>query len=129
MSENSILIAVFLFVVFVISILALAKNKNLKQNLKIPGASWNLETSGDTSKKDEVGEADPENKNSIDFGKENFFAGEMGDVAGESIDKTSSQTSEDDHQPKNSTISFGEKNIFTGKIGDIAAKNIKKDGK
>ena len=118
MSEGTYLLIGVLGVVLVVSVLALVIGKNLRQELRLPWIRWKMKT-GDSGSKS------PHNVSKVDFGKDNEFDGDVGDVAGRDIvrgDGTQSQP-----ESSQSSVNMGTGNEFDGSLGDIAGRDVREN--
>jgi len=134
MSETLISVVALLAVILVISLVILARNKNLKQKLRLPGGlTWDIETTDDRSQGSKragnTTEAEAVSTISgVDFGQRNQFGGPFGDIAGQDIVETDNRSSNQTIS-HSSSVQFGRENVFSEQIGDVAGRNIVKKPK
>ncbi len=134
MSETLISVVALLVVILVISLVILARNKNLKQKLRLPGGlAWDIETTDDRSQGSKrarnTTEAEAVSTTSgVDFGQMNQFGGAIGDIAGQDIVETDGGSS-NQRMSHSSSVQFGRENVFSEQIGDVAGRNIVKKPK
>lgn len=134
MSETGYLIIAALLVLLVISIVALARDKNIRQHVSLPWMKWKIETSTDESKneaKDPLVSSNGDlattgqTQTEVDFGTNNEIGGKIGDIAARDIIHSgTARVRSTSEQP--ASLNFGKDNKFTGTIGDIAGRDIHK---
>ena len=123
MDNNTTLVLLVLFVVVIAVVLyALAKNKDLTHNLRIPGASWFF--SAASNKKGAKKQATHTQSakpvaSKVDMGKGNNFGGAVEEIAGRDI-----KTGSSDPSPSSSSVDFGENNTFRQDVKKVAGRDI-----
>jgi hypothetical protein len=120
MNTTQVIVAL-LIVLTVISLVALYRNKNLRQKLHLPGITWDFQTSGGTQSEKNRKKKDSQTSE-VDLGENNIFEGDVEELAGRDIG--SSKTKETDSSDEASSVNFGKGNTFSKKVKKVAGRDI-----
>lgn len=135
MSDTLLLLLGLIIIILIISVLALVRNKNLRQILHLPGGvTWDMETrdsgqdviSHENRRRNIKSSDEQKREGGVNFGQKNKFKEKIGDVAGRDIIEGDNAAGRADRAAESGGVDFGQQNTFSGGIEDIAGRDIVK---